>query len=139
MSEVLIRKALEDRLASLPGGLGDAATAYENAAYTPQAGQPYQRANLLPATPDNAIQGAASYLDVGVFQITLLYPLGAGTGDAALMAEALRQHFRRGTTLTEGELSVLVTHTPHVARGYPDGDRWTVPVSVRYQCQVRTP
>jgi hypothetical protein len=84
MSTVSIRKALEIKLAALSPSL---ATAYENAAFTPPAaGTPYQEAYLLPGRPDNAEMGAKNYLEVGVFQVTLKYPLGNGTADAQARA-----------------------------------------------------
>lgn len=54
MSIQLIRKALEKRLGALAPALS---TAYENSSFTPVNGTPYQRVNLLPATPADLVMG----------------------------------------------------------------------------------
>lgn len=133
MSTASIRKALETRLAALSPAV---ATQYEGVAFQPVNGTPYQRANLLPGQPDNSEQGSQNYLEVGVFQVTLCYPLANGTGDVGARAELLRQHFKRGTTMTQDGINVIVIRTPAVAAGYPDGDRYKVPVSITYQAHV---
>ncbi len=135
MSQALIRRAFEKRLAAIVPAL---ATAYENRTYVPVSGTPYQRANLLPATPDNSTQGPTTYFEIGVFQITLCYPSGNGSTDIEARVQLVRNQFKRGTSMTEGSVMTLVTHTPRVAPGYADGDRWCIPVSVTYQAQITT-
>lgn len=135
MSQLFIRQACEQHLAALPGGA--LATAYANAPFAPVNGTPYQRVALLPAEPDNAMLGTASFFELGTLQITLCYPLGQGAKAAEDMAQRLRLHFKRGTTLLHASgLQVLVTHTPAVAPALLEPDRYCVPVSVRYQAQV---
>lgn len=140
MSQLLIRQALEQHLAAMPGALP---TAYTNTAFAPVPGQAYQRCTLLPSEPDNSAQGTGMFFEIGTLQVTLCYPLGAGPAAAELMAQQLRAHFRRGTTLAAGTgplaLQVLVIRTPAVAPALLEPDRYCVPVSVRYQAQVHTP
>lgn len=133
MSQVTIRKALEKRLAAMTPALS---TAFENVTFTPTAGTPYQRANLLPNTPDNAVQGAAMYFDKGIFQVTLAYPMGSGPNAAETRAQAVRDWFRRGTSLVEGSVTVHVTNTPRISPALIDGDRFCIPVSVPYLAQI---
>ena len=133
MSQVLIRKALEKRLAAMTPALS---TAFENATFQPAAGTPYQRVNLLPNTPDNAVQGAGMYFDRGLFQVTLCYPMGAGPNAAETRAQAVRDWFRRGTSLAEGPITVHITGTPRISPALMDGDRYCIPVSVLYQAQI---
>jgi hypothetical protein len=133
MSQVAIRKALEKRLAAMPAALS---TAYENVTFNPVAGTPYQRANLLPNTPDNAVQGGKMYFDRGIFQVTLCYPMGAGPNAAESKAQAVRDWFWRGTSLVEGSVTVHVTNTPRISPALIDGDRFCIPVSVSYQAQI---
>lgn len=133
MSIQLIRKALEKRLGTLAPAL---ATAYENASFTPVAGTPYQRVNLLPATPDNTTLGDAYYRETGIFQVTLLYPANAGPGTAEARAEAVKAHFKRGTSMTESGVTTLITRTPAIAGGFQDGDRYAVPISITYQAEI---
>jgi hypothetical protein len=136
MSELLVRQALDKHLAGMTGALAN--TIYENETREApaDAAMPYQKCFLLPAQPDNSVVGAGEYCAMGVFQVSLMYPLGNGPGDAATQAELLRSRFKRGTTITEGGLNVQVTHTPQIARGFEDAGRWHVPVSVRWQAWV---
>jgi len=135
MSLSIIRKALEQRLAALAPAI---ATAYENAPFVPAVGTPYQRVSMLPATPDNSTQGATLYLEIGIFQVTLMWPMGVGPSVMEDRAQLLRAHFKRGTSMVESGITVIVTKTPSVAPAFVDGDRFTVPVSIAFQAQVAT-
>jgi len=135
MSLRSIRDALEARLAAMSPSV---AIAYENVSFTPTAGTPYQRVNLLPANPDNRVHGSRTYFEIGVFQITLCYPSGTGPADAEERAALVRTQFKRGTTVVDGSVSTLVTNTPRVAVGFIDGDRFCIPVSVPFQAQITT-
>ena len=135
MTIPLIRRALEKRLALLTPVV---ATAYENVAFTPAVGVPYQAVTLMPATPDNSIMGSTQYLAIGLFQISLFYPVGTGPGAAQDRAELLKTHFKRGSTFVESGVSVLVTYTPAIASAMTDGDRFHVPITVRWQAFIAT-
>lgn len=132
MSQTLIRKALETRLAAMPA----LATAYEGVDFTPVVGTPYQKAFLLPAAPDNSTQGASYYRELGVFQVTLCYPKGTGANAAQTRAELIKTQFKRATTMIESSLRVVVTNTPTISPGFIDGDRYCVPVSIYYQTDI---
>lgn len=133
MSQLSIRRALEQRLAAMSPSL---ATAFENVPFTPTPGTPYQRANLLPAEPDNQTHGAATYFELGVFQITLCYPHGVGPGAVEARVDLVKTQFKRGVSLVESGVTVNIIRTPTVAPAMPDGDRFLVPISVRYQAQI---
>lgn len=135
MSIPIIRKALEQRLAALTPSI---ATAFENARLKPITDVPYQRINLLPNAPDTAIQGAKTYLEKGLFQIMLCYPLGTGPDAAEAQSQLVRSHFKRSTSMTESGVTVLVTDTPRVAPALIDGDRYCIPVTVPWQAQIVT-
>lgn len=133
MSDTKIRKCFEKRLALMSPAL---TTEYENTAYTPVVATPYQKTNLLPAAPDNASLGSAYYREIGVFQVTLRYPQGTGAGAAELRAEAIIQHFKRGTSMTEDSQTVLVLRTPTKSPAFMDGDRYCIPISIFYQSEI---
>ena len=135
MSLSIIRKAFEKRLAVMSPVL---ATAYENVLYAPVTGTPYQRINLIPATPNNTIQGAATYFERGYFQITLCYPIGSGPAGAETQAQLVRSHFKRGLSMLESGVTVLVTDTPRAAPALMDGDRYCIPISIPFQAQIST-
>lgn len=135
MSLAIIRRALEKRLATLSPALE---TAFENAPYTPTPGTPFQRVNLLPNTPDNSIQGATTYFERGLFQITLCYAIGTGPAATEAQAQLTRAHFKRGTTMVESGVTVIITDTPRVSPALIDGDRYTIPISIAWQAQIST-
>lgn len=129
MSILKIQAALEKRLASMSPAL---ATAYENEAFEPTPGAPYQRAELIPNAPiDHALT-----LDVlelrGLFQVTLCYPLGEGRGAAQARAQAVADHFAPALDLSEPGWRISITKTPRIAAGMSLDDRWAVPVTVAW-------
>ena len=93
---------------------------------------------MLPAPPDNSMLGPREWIEIGVFQVTLLYPQGEGSASAQARAEAVRVHFKRGTTLAHGGKSVLIPGTPAKAPAFIPENRYAVPVSIRYQACIAT-
>ena len=138
MTVALIRKALETRLAAITPA---ASCAFENTTFTPTAGITYQRSNLLPNTPDDAQIGSKVYFERGIYQVTVCSPMGGGPGPAAAEARAqlVKDAFKRGTSLVEGAVTVIVMNAPSVSSAMIEGDRFCIPISMRYQCQVAIP
>lgn len=134
MSLPLIRSALEVALAAMSPSL---ATAYQNADYTPVIGTPYQRAVVLLATPDDIEMTGALYVEQGIFQISLFYPLDNGPADAEARAELIRSTFYRGASFASGGVTVHVSNTPEIAPALIDQDRFMVPVRVRFHAHIQ--
>ena len=128
MSIASVRAALETKLAGMTPAL---ATAYENAPYTPVSGTPYQACYLLPVT-ENPTMGDDYYRVAGIFQVTLFYPLQTGPAAAAARAELIRTAFKRGTSMVSGSVTVITDKTPDIGQGRVDGDRWALPVKIRW-------
>lgn len=133
MSESLIRAAFETRL---NGMLPALATAFENVPYTPVTGTPYQQVFLLAAEPENPSVGAALERAIGIFQVTLFYPINAGPSPAWARGQAIKERFPRGLSMTSGAVTVHVTSTPSVARGESSADRYSVIVRARYKADI---
>lgn len=129
MSITAIRAALEAKLTAITPVL---ATAYENVAFTPVTGTAYQACYTLRAAPDNASMGDSFYRERGIFQVNLMYPQNAGPGAAETRAGLIRAAFKRGTTLTSGATIVHVTDTPEIGTGRAEGDRFMIPVRIRW-------
>lgn len=132
MSAVLVRAALETALAAMSPAL---ATAWENADYSPVVGTPYQRVNLMFAEPSNPEIGRL-YTERGILQVSLAYPLGAGPTPAANRAQLLRSTFYRGASFTASGVVTTIERTPEIAPGRAEGDRWVVPVRIRFYAHV---
>lgn len=132
MSVVAIRAALETALNGMNPTI---ATAWENVAFTPTPGTPYQQVNVLFAEPENNEYGSR-HREIGYMQVKLMYPLQNGTATAAARAELIRTTFYRGATFTSGGVTVVIEKTPEVSPGSVEGDRYTIPVKVRFFANV---
>lgn len=133
MSIQKIRSALETRLKNITPAM---AVAFENVAFTPTPGVPYQRSNLLPNTPEDSQLGSTTYFERGILQITLCFPMGNGPSACESRAQVIKDAFKRGTTLTESGVTVMVTNAPSVSSASVDGDRFCIPISIRWQAQI---
>lgn len=132
MSIRSVRAALETAAKGMSPAIE---TVLEGEEVTPASGSPYQLVHLLPADPDNTEYGP-SFVERGILQITLRYPIAAGTADADARVDLIRSTFRRGASFVSGGIIVNITRTPAIARGLVDGDRWAVPVSITYHAHI---
>lgn len=130
MTQQLIRAALDTRLSTMPGL---PPIAWEGEDYAPVAETTYAKVNLLPRRPANPTLTEQRQDNGGVYQISLYFPRGAETGAMDALAGAVQLHFAASTSLSAGIINVRIEGTPAIAAGFPTGDRWLVPVSVRYR------
>jgi len=133
MSIAKVRTALEIALHTMTPAL---ATAWENQDFAPTAGTPYQAAHLLPAAPDNSTMGDGHYRERGLMQVSLNYPVDAGSAPAMTRAELIRATFFRGASFTSGGVTTRIPTTPEIGRAVVVDDRWVLPVSIRYFADV---
>ena len=138
MSQNKIRTALDTRLLSTPGGIAAQWTAWDNKGLkaAPTAAQAYQVVSLLPATPDNPTLTEETQIHAGIYQVLLHLPVGAGPLAGETIAQAIVDHFQAGTRLTYSGQTVRIRGTPAIAQGYLSGERYCVPVSIRYNSIV---
>ena len=128
MSITAIRATLESALDGMAPALQ---TAWQNVPFTPVTGTPYQRATLLLAEPDNREFGA-SFQEQGFLQVDLCYPQSVGSNAVEARAELLRTTFKRGTTIG----SISIDATPEIKPAYNDGDRYVLPVRIRFHIYI---
>lgn len=133
MTQAYIRNALENALAAITPVID---IVHENQSYVPIAGQPYAEAYVLFATPSNPTMGDGFYQELGIFQVNLQYPTEVGTADAAAQAQLIRNAFPRGATFVFGGVTVQVDQTPEISAGTVDGDRWFLPVKIRWHADI---
>ena len=136
MSQLVVRRLLETALIAISGGLSSSQTKWENRPFTPTPNVAYQRVDLLPAEPENPTVGDGFYRERGSMQVSLFFPAKGGSKDAQTQAELIRSAFPRGTKFTEGSVTVHVDSQPTILPAYEDGDRYVVPVRVRYYANV---
>lgn len=132
MSAVKIRAALETALNAMSPAIS---TAWENMAFTPVAGTAYQQVNVLFADPDNTEFGSR-HRELGYMQVKLMYQLQVGTSVVMARAELIRTTFYRGASFTNGGVTVIVEKTPEISVEQVEGDRYAVPVRIRFFSNV---
>ena len=133
MSILDIKTAFEIKLSQMSPAIS---TSYESSAFTPVAGVPYQYVQLVPQTPENTVIDAPFYREQGEIQIFLAYPSNKGTGEVLKRAQAVRDHFKRGTNLVRNGLTILIYRTPTISGSQIVGDRVVVPIIVKYTADV---
>lgn len=134
MTQPRIREALETRLNTWAAAQSPAVpVAWQNASYTPTTGVRYVRATILPAETQNPIYGQMHRRLIGIFQVDVMAPTGTGMAASEALAESLCAEFRRGTTLTQDGLTVVMDFSPSIGTAQPE-DGWVfLPVSIRYR------
>lgn len=130
MSQQLIRAALDTHLAAMPGL---PPIAWEGESYAPVTGVTYAKVDLMPRFPDNPTLSERLQDNGGIYQIGLYFPRGTETGDMDALVGTVQTHFAAGTSLAAGIINVRIEGTPAISAGFPTGDRWLVPVSIRYR------
>ena len=126
-----IRAGLESHLNSLTEHIE---IEYENNPFTPEDGVPYMSVFMLRSDTDDL---SISYDDRkrfnGIFQISLRYPTGNGSGGAETEALRIIEHFKRGTIINKNDIQIRVQQTPSMKNLGIDADRLVVVVRVVYE------
>jgi len=137
MSHKKARAAYEGRLKAWAAAHSPVlSVAYENAPFTPVAGETYLRANLLPAATDSATLDGAHRAYIGVFQVLVVAPLNTGPGAAETIADELAAHFVNNARLTVSGLAVQQFSPAAVALAIQTDAAYIVPVSWRYRADT---
>lgn len=112
-------------------------TAWENMFFPVAANTvPYQEAKLIPGRPEDVTMGNGYRREFGIFQVTLVYPLQQGTGEASDRAELIKSTFPRGASFSNGGIVVKIDMTPEVMPGYPTDDSYRIPVRIYYYADI---
>lgn len=132
-----IKTALETRLKAIASLLP---TQWENSAFTPPVDSAYQTVHLLPAEPVNpsilGVAGSEMYREMGIMQVTLVYPARGGAGTALSKAEAIRDWFPRGASYSYGGITAVISRTPRIGPAMVQDDRYVLPISIPYFANI---
>lgn len=132
MSLIKIRAALETALDAMTPALS---TAWENVDFIPVTDVAYQQAFLVPSEPDNLEVGPV-FMQGGIFQINLRYPLKNGPAGAQARAELIRTTFKRGSSFSNSGVVVNIIKTPAIGTGATVEGRWFLPVRIYFNAQL---
>ena len=126
-SELELIAGLNTRLNTLPDS---PPVAWENVKYSPD-GENYLEQRYLAAEgfTVGVSQGGADVL-AGIYQITVNTKKSRGLAESATLVEAIRAHFARSSTLTQGDTRIVI-HKVWSGAALPDEVYYKVPVSVR--------
>ena len=128
-----ISAALDLRLNTLTG---QSPIAWENTAYIPVKDTLYLRPTILPALTLQAglgVTGIDAY--IGIYQIDIFAPAGKGRGEAEIKADAVADHFKRGTDLSKNGKTVRLGNVSRNS-GIRDEDRFIISISINYMAHV---
>jgi len=128
-----ISSALDSRLNTLTG---QSPIAWENTAYIPVKDTLYLRPTILPALTIQAGLGTSGLDEyVGIYQIDIFAPAGKGRGEAEIKADAVADHFKRGTDLSKNGKTVRLGDVSRNS-GIKDEDRFIISISINYMAHV---
>lgn len=112
-------------------------TAWENSGYKPIAGTPYQTAEIIWSTPDDAELGGTTFMQAGYLQVVLRYPPGGGSSAAVERTEALAARFFKKATFTKDGIVTTIESVAHVLTAFEDkDDRYAVPVRIPFNATL---
>lgn len=137
MSTEAVRSILETRLSVWAAGRSEPLrVAWENAAFKPSQGETYLRAFLLPAqTLSEDLQGAHRGY-VGIFQVSIVRPVGTGRGPALGIAAELNQLFPVNGRYTSGAVTVQIITPASAGPGIQEPESFAAPVSLQYRADT---
>lgn len=69
----------------------------------------------------------------GSLFVNCMIPLSWTSVQTAEYAGAVADYFKQDTEMAYDDMSVRVSNSPLVSSGYRDGDRWRVPVTIRWE------
>ena len=137
MSHKIIRSLFEARLAAWAITKAPALRiSYPNVSFTPAANETYLRAFLLPAGTDSNDLAGAHRLYTGVFQITIVTPVGNGPGAAETLAEELAALYQLNDRLTKTGFTAQVMTPVEPGPEQQEDTAYALPVSFEYRADT---
>lgn len=127
-----IRKLLESRLATLSPSLP---IAFEGVTFKPPATK-YLRTNINFRRPDDSVLGSSYYREIISFNVYVVDQVNIGTASAFNTAEAIRDLFTKGTSLSEANVTIKIIQTPQIQGSTIASERLVVPVLISAIAEV---
>ena len=131
MNNGAIHKALARRLEQTAAQLG-VPVAFENTQFTPPENGVYLEEDLLPASNEDLFLQGTKALRRGIYQVTVVYPLGRGSQAAKSLADAIAEAFPNNDTVKTESGVLFINGFADVFSGITDDTAYRVPVSIPY-------
>ena len=137
MSHKIVRSLFEARLAAWAKLQKPALRiAYQNVVFKPADGETYLRAFTLPAGTDSSDLAGDHREYLGLFQITIVTPVGIGPGAGEALADELATLFLLNGLLSKDEFSVMVMTPVEPGPTQQEDTAFGLPVSFRYRADT---
>jgi len=137
MSHKIIRSLLEARLKAWAAARTPVLRiAYQNVAFTPNNDETYLRAFLIPAGTDSNDLAGAHRLYTGVFQITIVTPVGNGPSGAETIADELAALYPLNDRLVRNGLTALIMTPVEPGPELTEDTSFALPVSFQYRADT---
>lgn len=104
--------------------------------YKPTLGQEYLEVRHFVAPTETIAVTRGKKRYTGILQVTVVYPIKAGTLLAKTLGDAVIDHFEEGTKIDGDGVRIKINRQPDQATPTPDGAWLRVPVSINYQCMA---
>ena len=111
-------------------------TSWPNCSFQANLSVGYQRVDLIIARPSSPTQGGGYREERGTFQVTLVYPIGIGTGAIMRRAKLIGDAFAKGTEMQYGGVIVNILWPPELGSTYKTPDSFCMPVKIFYQANI---
>lgn len=136
MSNAAIRSAFESVLKTWADAqVPPVQVAQENTAFRQPAGR-HLRAFLLPDDTESRDIARANRAFGGVFQVSVVEPLGAGPVAAEAVCAAISALYPLSAPFVSGGLQIWVTRPLSAAPALPERDHYVIPMSLGYSADT---
>jgi hypothetical protein len=132
MAIIEIKRAAERKLQALTPSIP---TAWESVSFEPSVGL-YQRVQFTIQTPDDPVLGTGFHRERLQMQVFVIGASNKGTSEVITRAELIREHFKKGLVLQEGNIKIHVLRTPQVAGTTIASERIVCPVIIQLVAEV---
>lgn len=107
---------------------------FTNKAFTPPADGKYLRETFMPNGANRRFLGSDDpHRFIGLYQIDVMWPHGAGETDPLMLAGDIGDHFAVDLQLVSGAVTTRITKRPDVAMSLIEESRTMIPVSVQWE------
>jgi hypothetical protein len=132
MAIIEIKRAAERKLQALTPSIP---TAWESVSFEPPVGL-YQRVQFTIQIPDDPVLGTGFHRERLQMQVFVIGASNKGTSEVITRAELIREHFKKGLVLQEGNIKIHILRTPQVAGTTIASERIVCPVIIQLVAEV---